>query len=97
MAVAEGASSVGEIKERIKNLFQDSENSRTPAVILSSVHKAKGLEWNKVLLLTWTFNKKAPGADKPSLEEQNIYYVGLTRSKDTLVMVHDSKSPEDRD
>lgn len=93
-AIAEGASSVSEITSRLNTLFSDSDSNSKPAVVLSTTHKAKGLEWTKVYLLVDTFNKKRP-ASAPQLspeaeadrarEEANIYYVAITRAKSTLV------------
>ena len=60
VAVAEGCANVMEIETRIKSLFQDSDESPRPAVVLSSVHKAKGLEWDRVFVLNWTFSKRKP-------------------------------------
>jgi superfamily I DNA/RNA helicase len=45
-----------------------------------SVHKAKGLEWGKVVLIADTFKNRSK-----SEEEANIYYVAVTRAKKTLV------------
>lgn len=90
IAVAEGVRSVSEIEARLLELFQDSDGFTKPAVVLSSVHKAKGLEWNRVHLLSKTFK---PGAEG---EEANIYYVALTRAKQTLVFVSDDR-PDDED
>jgi superfamily I DNA/RNA helicase len=61
-AVAEGCASVAEIADRILSLFQDSDKpeGQKPAVVLSSVHKAKGLEWDRTFMLGWTFNKRKP-------------------------------------
>ena len=87
VAVAEGAKSVSEVMTRLEDLFRDSEYDRRPKVILSSVHKAKGLEWDSVYMLTETFLRKRPGAAGPSQEEENIYYVAVTRSKRHLVQV----------
>ena len=78
-SVAEVASSVDDIKVRIFNLFQDSDNCTRPAVVCSTVHKAKGLEWNKVCLVASTFKNTT------THEEANIYYVAITRAKKTLV------------
>jgi DNA helicase-2/ATP-dependent DNA helicase PcrA len=81
-AVAEDAKSISDIENRINSLFEDSDSKTAkPAVVLSSVHKAKGLEWNRVFVLRDTF--------KPSrgLEEANIYYVAITRTKAHLTFV----------
>jgi superfamily I DNA/RNA helicase len=95
-ALAEGASSVHEIESRLTTLFQDSDKNSSPSVILSSVHKSKGLEWEKVYILRDTFNRKRPANAAPinpvaeaarAKEEANIYYVALTRTKKHLVMI----------
>ena len=95
-AVAEGASSVKEVETRLTNLFEDTSASSKPAVILSSTHKSKGLEWEHVFLLRSTFNRKRPENSAPqnpsvaaaqAKEEANIYYVAVTRAKSVLTMV----------
>lgn len=93
-AVAEGCANVGEITARIKGLFQNSDDEGVkPAVVLSSVHKAKGLEFDRVFSLTWTFNKRKPKSPAEAQEEQNIYYVAVTRAKSTLFMVSEGGEP----
>jgi superfamily I DNA/RNA helicase len=86
-AIAEGCTNVEEVESRIKNLFEDSDRSRKPAVVCSSVHKAKGLEWNKVVLLQYTFKRK--GQLQLAGEEGNVYYVAVTRAKKILVIAED--------
>lgn len=81
IAVAEGCNNVDEILARITNLFEDSDSTRRPAVVCSSVHKAKGLEWGKVVLIASTFKNRNKGQ-----EEANIYYVAVTRAKRTLIL-----------
>jgi DNA helicase-2/ATP-dependent DNA helicase PcrA len=81
-AVAEDAKSISDIENRITSLFEDSDSKTAkPAVVLSSCHKAKGLEYDRVFILRDTF--------KPSrgLEEANIYYVAITRAKAHLTFV----------
>jgi superfamily I DNA/RNA helicase len=85
VAIAQDAKNVQDIKDRCINLFQDSDKNPRPAVVLSSVHKAKGLEWSKVFLIRSTFLR--PGRE--SREEENIYYVACTRTKNELVFVAD--------
>lgn len=73
--------SVPKVEQKINSLFDDTGEQSKPAVILSSVHKAKGLEWDRVFLLCSTFKPQKGG------EEANIYYVALTRSKRELYLV----------
>lgn len=78
--LAEGLVEISELVARIESLFDDSDKDRRPAIVCSSVHKAKGLEWRRVFLLEDTF-KSGSG----NVEEDNIYYVALTRTQETLV------------
>jgi AAA domain/UvrD-like helicase C-terminal domain len=78
-AIAEGCSSVSEIERRMGTMFSDTDRGY-PCVVLSTVHKAKGLEWDRVFMLEWTFKHASD-------EDQNIYYVAITRTKKTLVFV----------
>lgn len=93
LAVSEDAASVSDIERRLNAIFADSETDRRPAVVLSSVHKAKGLEWNRVFLLMDSFRTpKTDGMSDNAIaarqrEESNIYYVALTRAKATLTRV----------
>lgn len=80
-ALAMDAKSVADVEQKINGLFEDTDESSKPAVTLSSVHKAKGLEWNRVFLLCSTFRQAKGG------EEANIYYVAVTRSKAELYLV----------
>lgn len=74
VAISEGCANVAEILTRCESLFGD-DNGTTPAhVVLSSVHKAKGLEANRVFVVADTVSEK-------SCEEANIKYVAVTRAK----------------
>lgn len=86
IAVSEGCAGVSEIEARLVNLFQDTDEKSKPAVIFSSVHKAKGLEWNRVFILRETFNRKVAD-EAQAKEEANIYYVAITRAQKHLILV----------
>ena len=85
-SLADGAANVDEIVERCYRLFEDSIDPVTgapnlrPAVVCSSVHKAKGLEADRVFVLEDTLGSGF-------LEEDNIRYVAITRAKRHLTMV----------
>ena len=94
-AIADGATGVPEVKERLAWLFDDERNGGT--IVLSSVHKAKGLEAANVFVLRDTLYPKLPPKvaermtpaqkDKREQEERNIEYVAITRAMQTLVWV----------
>ena len=86
-SVAEVSSSVQDIQNRISSLFEDSDKTMKPAVVCSSVHRAKGLEWNNVFLLSDTFKRRPSQSPAQAAEESNIYYVAVTRAKSALHLV----------
>ncbi len=62
------------------------------AVTLSSIHKAKGLEWRAVFVI-WLADGRFPVAssykDPGGLEEERrLFYVASTRAKDELYLCH---------
>lgn len=88
-AIAEGsqAKTAGDLRAAITTLFAR-ERGR---VVLSSIHRAKGLEWNTVLHLDpWRIPSKQARAqaklgDRRALEqEMNLRYVCETRTQETL-------------
>jgi len=85
-AIAENCETMDEFYERCTNLFADVDQDGTKQfVILSTVHKAKGLEWDRVFLLQSTLY--CNGNRQDDLEEENIHYVAVTRSKSALMMI----------
>lgn len=83
----EGCTEVRQVIDKITNMFKDTENGNNRTVTLSTVHKAKGREWNKVYILG--FNKYMPSKwAKQSWEveqENNVIYVAITRAIKELV------------
>lgn len=68
---------------------RDDEEDR---VCLSSIHQAKGLEWQAVFL-AWLAEGMFPGArsleDESALEEERrLFYVGVTRCKEELYLTY---------
>jgi superfamily I DNA/RNA helicase len=58
------------------------------AVTLSTVHQAKGLEWNTVFVLSLVENRFPLPAREPAdlEEERRLFYVALTRARDELYL-----------
>jgi len=87
-AIAESCLTVEDIKNKINKLFLDADFVRVPSVVCSTVHKAKGLEWDNVHLLMETFASKGRVVTpEQAQEELNIKYVSYTRAKKKLVRV----------
>lgn len=84
----DGLTSADELLKRISSLFADTKG-KGQRIILSSVHKSKGLEARRVWLLKDTFFSRMPEPPKWAdfREEANIEYVAITRAKEELVWV----------
>lgn len=78
-ALADGVATVPELHSRLERIFSEVRAGR--AVRLSSVHKAKGLEWARVFVLEQTLRAGH------NIEEDNIAYVAVTRARQHLTMV----------
>jgi DNA helicase II / ATP-dependent DNA helicase PcrA len=86
-ALCEGQSTVAGVLSRIDTLFQDvTPGDHSAYVLLSSVHRAKGLE-SKVVRILRPELMPHPMAKQPWEQEQerNILYVAITRSLDVLI------------
>lgn len=68
----------------IENLFDDNGVSNS-MINLCSVHKAKGLEWDRVFLLgRKEIMGKIGKSEWQKQQEKNLIYVGVTRAKEVL-------------
>lgn len=84
----EGSTTLQEVKDKIDKIFTDDEAA--PAIRLSSIHKAKGLEARRVFLL----RPEGAGCPHPAAkstwqqeQEMNLLYVAITRAIEELVYV----------
>jgi DNA helicase II / ATP-dependent DNA helicase PcrA len=84
LALSEGAASVDDVVERIELLFADKDDASR--ITLSTTHKAKGLERDRVWLLESTYRRR------PGVEEENLYYVAVTRARKVLFLVQGKTS-----
>ena len=92
-ALAEGLSGPKELEARIDALFSDT-GPDSRAVVCSSVHRAKGLEADRVFILEDTLIRNAlPGRPRPGREEANIEYVAITRARSELVWARKTLPP----
>lgn len=80
---------IKELKAKILSMFQDSEGNKAKRLTLSSIHKAKGLEWPRVYLLGRNKYQPSPYARQAwqMAQEKNLMYVGTTRHKEDLIEV----------
>jgi len=97
--VAEECESVQEVLEKIDRIFTDADDKNS--IVLSTVHKAKGMEARRVFVLVDTFRHRreywerfartegwleARMEENSTREELNIWYVAITRAKAELML-----------
>lgn len=85
-----------EVTDKINILFSD--DTTNPGILLSSIHKAKGLEWDNVYILR-PDQLPHPAAKSEWAREQeaNLKYVAITRAKVNLVYVNRTTKGEVED
>ena len=93
-ALAEGQSTVHQMKERITKIFSDDADG----IVLSTVHKAKGLEAERIFILRYDLMphpmakvqvdpKTGKKDDWQIVQEEWLRYVAITRSQGELYLV----------
>ena len=86
----------GSLSARIRKV-QQNDNRAIPRVILSTFHASKGLEWTHVYLVD-VYDGSVPkiaegGSDEEVAEERRVFYVALTRARDSLTIYTRSDMP----
>lgn len=84
-AVASYCDTVKQVRDQLGSMFTNRDD--TDRVVCSTVHKAKGLERDRVYLLSKTFGYPDIQPWQDGWSEENIWYVGVTRSKHYLGFV----------
>ncbi len=84
LAIAEGVKSIQELRNVIYKIFSDKEEG----IILSTVHKAKGSGYDRVFIYGYNSLMPLPFLERPDdiVQEMNIKYVAITRSKKELYL-----------
>lgn len=86
------AKSSRDLEDTLRLLFSKTEGS----IVLSTIHRAKGLEWNSVYILDfwrmpqkWILRaiKESPDAAWMLQQEHNLAYIAITRTKDKLTFI----------
>lgn len=86
-----GRSTLYDLKAKITGMFGDSEAGQPQKLLtLSTIHKAKGREWERVFWFGYNIYQPSPYATQEWEKEQesNLMYVAVTRAIDDLVKVY---------
>lgn len=88
MFLSEKFNTVAEVERAIGKMFQD----KGDGILLSTIHKAKGLENDRVFLICLDLIPSKFAIQPWQMEqEQNLLYVAYTRAKKELIVVDDFK------
>ncbi len=83
--------------ERLKTILSEKIDNYREKLILSTIHSSKGLEYDTVILMDVvngvfpskiirSFATATPEEKRENEEERRIFYVGMTRAKDKLIV-----------
>ena len=74
----------------LERLFSDNEKK---GVVLSTIHKSKGLEADNVFILDVNLIPSKYATTKDQLkQERNLLYVAITRAKNKLIYINSNKT-----
>ncbi|WP_053572973.1 ATP-dependent helicase [Caballeronia cordobensis] len=85
----------GSFAQRLLFLRQDNNEPTPGALILTTMHSSKGLEWDHV----WIARSEetiVPDAKSTEPEERRLFYVAMTRARESLMISGTSKNFESR-
>jgi superfamily I DNA/RNA helicase len=90
LVVMDGCPDVDCVRRKIATMFLDAKDERRPTLTLSTVHRAKGREWQRVFILGRNLYMPSKWARQAwqQLQEANIEYVAITRAMHELVFVN---------
>ena len=73
---------------RVKELLEQSSKEKRPSPVLTTIHKAKGLEWDRVFFYgPEVFPCPHAEQDWELEQEENLQYVAVTRARKSLFLV----------
>jgi DNA helicase II / ATP-dependent DNA helicase PcrA len=83
---------ISTLVKKIQELFDDTENKKI--LVLSTIHRSKGREWNRVFALGINHYSPSKYAKKDweLIQENNLLYVLVTRAKNHLTKVNVSET-----
>ncbi|CAM2158311.1 DNA 3'-5' helicase (plasmid) [Pararobbsia alpina] len=85
----------GSFTERIEFLRQDNNEPVDGALVLTTMHGSKGLEWDHVWIAR-AEEAVVPDEKSPESEERRLFYVAMTRARESLMVTMTKRNPISR-
>lgn len=88
--MAKNSENIQMLPGQIELLFKDSERERSSMLTLSTVHKAKGGQWQRVFVLGYKQFMPSPFVTSAwgMEQENNLRYVAITRAQSALIYIN---------
>ena len=85
-AICEAHKTLGQVRSHIENLFTDPDGQKAlPQKLLSTIHRAKGLEWPDIAFLdSHLLPSKYATHEDELQQEANASYIAITRAQQSL-------------
>lgn len=89
LILADKVHTIDGLKDTINSMFKDTDGKKPETLTLSTIHKSKGREWDRVFILGYYELMPSSFARQEwqIQQEYNLMYVGVTRAKDRLATV----------
>jgi DNA helicase-2/ATP-dependent DNA helicase PcrA len=92
---ANGAKDLRAFLRELEDRAEQNNPPTLPGVVLSTLHAAKGLEWDHVFLIGINDGILPMGEGSEAIEEERrLFYVGLTRARKTLRLSYSGQASE---
>lgn len=85
----------GSFSDRLEFLRRKNNEPATEAIVLTTFHSSKGLEWDQTALIRLE-EAVIPDDGSVEAEERRLFYVGLTRARHTMLLSTAKKNPTSR-
>ncbi|MFL9876450.1 ATP-dependent helicase [Paraburkholderia megapolitana] len=85
----------GPFNERIAFMKRENNQPRPGAMVLTTMHSSKGLEWDHVWMIR-AEESVVPDEKSPESEERRLFYVAMSRARQTLTISSTRKNPVSR-
>lgn len=86
----------GPFSDRLEFLRRKNNEPGNDAIVLTTLHSAKGLEWDAVVLIRVEETVLPDEKGTSEAEERRLFYVGMTRARDSLFISTAKKNPTSR-
>ncbi|MCP3018289.1 ATP-dependent helicase [Cupriavidus basilensis] len=86
----------GTFSERLEFLRRQNNEPAPDALVLTTIHASKGLEWDGIVVIRVEETVIPDEKGSTESEERRLFYVGMTRARDWLALSTAKKNPTSR-